>query len=184
MSQQYGKRNLCDKESTSTPTPSSFKEAEDRELMLKRGKLATVLKGPRSIEPLKKSIFWFMIDNLAAENEEDYNGFFELRDFLLKSFLKGQIYVQYMDWDICNENDFVYETLEEATWPGFVVPAFCIFDEKIGSISMIWTRKDWRLKGIAKAFVEHFGVTSVSNVFPELVNFWKHLGIKVRSIDQ
>src|SRR5437899_4886350 len=99
------------------------------------------------------STFWDLMDDLLEEyREQDVkNGYYGYRVSIIEYFKKCEVYVQKLDKKVDDNIKL---------WHGNFVPAFCVYNPE-ESVVFIWTRKDWRLRGIGKQFVQHFDVKHV-----------------------
>lgn len=114
-------------------------------------------------------------DNMMADLKTEWDeqivkrGFYHSYTTLITFFRKGELYVQQL------------KNKKEDTWHDNVVPAFCVYNDQ-ESIVFIWTREDWRRRGIARQFVQHFKVKYTTEILEESKPFWKAMDVKASYI--
>ena len=133
-------------------------------------------------------LFWDLIDDLSEEYYDQWRktGLYRHRVRLLGYLQKGELYVQKTNIKD-DKSKLLYDRLSTFSvykkddsvklWHNDIIPAFCVYNKE-ESIVFIWTRKDWRRKGIARKFVQHFGVKYVTEILEEKDEFWKDVDIE------
>ena len=126
-----------------------------------------------------KDLFEYLDELHDEYNKEEHNGFYNNRDVILEAFIEKRLYTLQIKHSRSSQWSEAWQDQLCVGDSFYRLPCLCITTkERKDTVTMLWTARRARRKGLATALLEGLGVRYVIGIINDTEPFWSKRGIR------